>query len=62
MQVTDFTSDVGTAAGAGKLGGTASTPGTSDTQIVHVGGTLKVGSPQVAGIYTGTVSVDVAYN
>ena len=62
MQVTNFTSDVGTGAGEGLLSGTASTPGTAGTQLIHVGGKLKVGTNQVPGLYTGSVSVTVAYN
>ncbi len=42
-------------------GGTTAT-GTGADQTLNVGGTLTVGADQVAGAYTGTVIVTVAYN
>jgi spore coat protein U-like protein len=58
MTVDTFT----TSAVSGVLGTLSGTAGGSGTQSFYVGGTLHVGSNQVAGNYTGTFSVTVAYN
>ena len=57
MSVDTFTSDIVVTAGA--LSGAI---GSAGTQSFYVGGTLHVAANQVAGNYTGTFSVTVAYN
>jgi hypothetical protein len=59
MTVDTFTSDLSTAAGAGVL---TPTSGGAGSQTVSVGATLHVGANQVAGAYTGSFPVTVAYN
>lgn len=51
-----------TAGGATSGTVTSGTLNGSGTQSIYVGGTLTVGATQVAGIYTGSVKVQVEYN
>lgn len=56
MTVDTWTSDIGA------TGTLSNALGAAGTQTFYVGGTLHVAATQVAGNYTGTFSVTVAYN
>lgn len=63
MNVAWIAEALGTTSPTNKTSGTDAT-GTlnSGAAYIYVGGTLNVGAAQVAGTYTGTIKVTVAYN